>query len=439
MSTAGARLLDVVPTPPAPAVDAQSLASIVDELTARSVRGAVGVRAYAAPLLALLAGLVIWVDDTLWRQATVAALVSVAVAASAASELQARRTGRAPPQARNFIGTALAQLVMVTATGGVDSPLLPIVIPYALLTTLVMGSRPVTAAVLAAQLGVIAALTTLQATGLAPWLELEALGTSSAGRRVACGSVVGLILVAGSLLGLTIRRRLEAVVATALQEREDQLTHWVSWSHDLEAIGGEIAHELKNPLASVKGLAALVARDLPQGRAVERMEVLRTEADRMQSILDEFLTFSRPLTPLTLETLEPAELARRVVALHEGAARTRGVRLEVRGRARPLQADPRKLLQVLVNLVQNALAVPGEVVEVVVAEDGEAVVFEVLDRGPGIPEELRERVFTAGVTTKPDGHGLGLTIALAIARQHGGQLSLEPRPGGGTAARVRLP
>jgi signal transduction histidine kinase len=170
------------------------------------------------------------------------------------------------------------------------------------------------------------------------------------------------------------------------------------------------------------------------------MEVLQGEVERMRGILDEFLTFSRPLTPLTLDHIDPRALAARVVALHEGAARAHGTKLVLRGQARRLQADPRKLLQVLVNLVQNALAASsGGLVEVAVGEDAGRVVFTVADRGPGLDPALRDRVFSAGVTSKADGSGLGLTIALAIVRQHDGELALDDRDGGGTIARVTLP
>jgi signal transduction histidine kinase len=98
--------------------------------------------------------------------------------------------------------------------------------------------------------------------------------------------------------------------------------------------------------------------------------------------------------------------------------------------------------QVLMNLIQNAIEAspPGTAVEVMVLPPGpELVSVHVLDRGDGLDEVLSGRAFEAGVTSKPRGSGLGLTIARALARQHGGEVELASRAGGGCAAVLRLP
>jgi len=94
----------------------------------------------------------------------------------------------------------------------------------------------------------------------------------------------------------------------------------------------------------------------------------------------------------------------------------------------------------VINLVQNAMEAspPGELVEIEV-EGGDRVRARVRDRGPGIEAELLGKVFEPGVTTKARGSGLGLTIARALLRQHGGDLTLAARPGGGTVATMELP
>jgi signal transduction histidine kinase len=162
----------------------------------------------------------------------------------------------------------------------------------------------------------------------------------------------------------------------------------------------------------------------------------------MKDILDEFLNFSRPLVPLSLGAIDLAAVAREVAVLHEGMAQLRGVELSLMADgAVPARGDERKVKQLLINLVQNALdaSAPGQRVEIRVEpqDDGMARV-SVLDRGAGIPSEMADAIFQPGVTTKAHGSGLGLTIARALARQHGSDVEISSREGGGSAITFSL-
>jgi signal transduction histidine kinase len=251
-----------------------------------------------------------------------------------------------------------------------------------------------------------------------------------------------IVLVLSQLLGRQLRKTYATILRRELSAQQEALREHKEQAEELTALSAEIAHELKNPLASVKGLASLLGQHLPDGKGAERLGVLRREVDRMQSILDEFLNFSRPLVPLALGDTDVSAIAREVAALHEGLARDRAVHLTVDGAGVTARCDPRKVKQVLINVVQNALDASAHGAEVRIAsetaEDGGALV-RVLDRGSGIDPVLGDTVFAPGVTTKSNGSGLGLTIARSLARQHGGDLLLRSRTGGGTEALLLLP
>src|SRR5262249_55287359 len=150
----------------------------------------------------------------------------------------------------------------------------------------------------------------------------------------------------------------------------------------------------KNPLASVKGLASLVARELAAHKLekpAEQMAVLRREVDRMQNILEEFLNFSRPLVPLTLTPFNVADVCDDVARLYATVAAERNAERSVAGaRDARVRADRRKVKQVLINLVQNALdasphGFPVELrVDRVLHADAPAVRVRVRDHGAGI-------------------------------------------------------
>lgn len=346
----------------------------------------------------------------------------------------------------NVVGMSLAQLGVIFATGALESPLLPVLPPMAVVGSALLGRRPALALLTGPQLLAVVLFTFGEVGGWLPDVNLPAFGGGvRAGHNDAALWTAGLLMVCfilvATALGLLIRSALDQMLERALEARSDELSAHAAHAAELTALSGEIAHELKNPLATIKGLGALLAGDL-NGRPAERLAVLRGEVDRMQGILEEFLNFSRPLVPLSLGPVELGRLVGEIAELHEGLAAGRGLRLEVESPA-PVtgRCDPRKVKQILINLVQNALeASPrGGLVTLRVSQDGDQMRVEVLDRGPGLDQGSAARVFEPGVTTRDQGSGLGLTIARALARQHGGDVTLEPREGGGARAIMTLP
>lgn len=406
----------------------------------------VGARLLLVPLLVGAGAWIAWEEPAAWRRA---ALVGLLVPVSAFFVVEflrfRRRGGLAPGQVRlNLSVAVVGQAIVMAATGGLDSPFVYVAVLLAVVVN-VFVRPPLSAWLTTLQVLVIWLLAGLGATGAAP-LELALFG--GAARRALPAhhamhaAFLTVVLVAIAFAGRAGRKVFEAIIRRALAAQQESLRAYAERAEELTALSGEIAHELKNPLASVKGLAGLLAQGVAPGKATERLAVLRKEVDRMHAILDEFLNFSRPLVPLVLGECDVAALAREVGALHEGLARERGVAVEVRGAGVRARCDPRKVKQILVNLVQNALdASPaGAAVELEAAPAaaGGARV-RVQDRGPGLDPAVRDAAFSPGFTTKASGSGLGLTIARSLARQHGGDLTLSPRAGGGVVAELFLP
>ena len=396
-------------------------------------------------LLAFLAW-VWWVDSQGWRTYVLTVAVPALIALFVFEFRRWQRRGLSPHAIDRNMGIAVAGvLVISTVSGGLESPFLPVM----LVVTVAMGmfATPALATwLMSAEILAVWTFTVLALTRGDAFLRLQAIDGNRPpmpARAVTLAVTFSLLLLLGRYVGRFVRRAFDAMLRRTVRAQAESLRAHAERAEELTALSAEIAHELKNPLASVKGLAGLLGPQLGEGKGAERLGVLRREVDRMQSILDEFLNFSRPLVPLALGTNDLVALCREVEALHEGLARERGVGLEVEAEAEVVLArcDPRKVKQVLINLVQNAIdaAPEGTAVVLQVAATGAGAEVRVQDRGHGLDPALEGRVFEPGVTSKPAGSGLGLTIARALARQHGGDLVLHDRDGGGAEARLTLP
>jgi nitrogen fixation/metabolism regulation signal transduction histidine kinase len=208
-------------------------------------------------------------------------------------------------------------------------------------------------------------------------------------------------------------------------------------------VARRLAHEFKNILTPMslslhrlRRRAELVPDD--QRAAVdESLEALQRGVAQMTKLAEQFSQYARLPDPL-IEPLDLAEVTRNAAALHEHE----GVRVEVHARGQvPVRGDSLLLSRAIHNLLLNACeASPaGGVVEIRTRVDDGRAEVEVLDRGPGVPAALRERVFEPYVSTKRRGSGLGLSFVRDIAHQHDGTVSIEDRDGGGARARLRLP
>ncbi len=216
-------------------------------------------------------------------------------------------------------------------------------------------------------------------------------------------------------------------------------------------VARRVAHEIKNPLAPIRAavetLRRLRARDDPEFYAYfdEATRTVLAEVHRISNIVTEFTRFAR-LSPPRPKEVDVAELARQDVRLHEANAPGARLSVTVVGKPPNVRADPDQIIQVLTNLVQNALeaaAEPGVAapeVRVIVEAEGDArAVVTVTDNGPGVSPQIVAHLFEPYATTKEHGTGLGLAIAQRIALEHDGELAYAPTPAGGASFRLVLP
>ncbi|AGC45403.1 sensor histidine kinase [Myxococcus stipitatus DSM 14675] len=342
----------------------------------------------------------------------------------------------------NFAGGLALEQSLTWGTGGLASPLLPLIAPLAFVAAALLpgAQRKV---LMAAELGMVAVLSVVHLNGWTPPLHLSFLGAPPRELLIAISVCTFLSIFAANAMGSAFRRTVEDMLAESFQQRDELLATHRTYARTLEALSGEIAHELKNPLATVKGLTQLMQRETGRAQPQERLEVLAGEVTRMQGILEEFLNFSRPLVPLSLSEVDLSALCDQALVLHEGVAAEHGVTI-LRDSEGPLHAvcDTRKVRQVVMNLLLNAIDASPRGGQVLVslesASTGDVRVV-IRDSGAGLSPELASRVFEAGVTTKKRGSGLGLTVARALARQHGGDVTLRNEVAGGCVAELVLP
>ncbi|HDT1383819.1 TPA: two-component system sensor histidine kinase ZraS [Klebsiella aerogenes] len=205
-----------------------------------------------------------------------------------------------------------------------------------------------------------------------------------------------------------------------------------------------VAHEIRNPLSSIKGLAKYFAeRTPPGGEAQELALVMAKEADRLNRVVSELLELVRP-AHLNYQPVDINALIHHSLQLVSQDAQSRGIELQFTPRPEltSIKADPDRLNQVLLNLYLNAMQAIGRggVIHVSASEaDRQRVKIVVKDSGKGMSDEELQAIFTPYFTTKADGTGLGLAVVQNIIEQHGGTIRAESQPGAGAIFTLWLP
>ena len=213
----------------------------------------------------------------------------------------------------------------------------------------------------------------------------------------------------------------------------------------LSAVGklaASLAHEIRNPLASISGAAGILQRGSAPSEYIEdSLDIIQKESQRLNKLLTNFLNFAKPRLP-RLQRTDANELIISVISLASHTASQSGITfVQLPAMQDEIVCDPEQLKQVLLNLVLNAIEAspPGSQIRLISAVSDGQVVIEVEDCGSGISEDAEPHIFEPFFTTKHNGTGLGLAISSMIVAQHGGVLSFHRNARGGTTMQVKLP
>ncbi len=258
------------------------------------------------------------------------------------------------------------------------------------------------------------------------------LGVSVSHRRDAAGDANGAIAV---FQDLTEVHRMRERVREA-----DRLAA-------VGQLAASIAHEIRNPLGSIRGSVELLAAELRlEGHHQRLLELILKESGRVNTIINDFLSFARLRPPHRRpvrvgEFLEDVTLQVRQQVAFKGG----GVQVEMRIAEPRLEValDAEQMTQLFLNLALNACEAMGYAGRLVLtagrAPGQDGCEFAVLDTGPGLSEEARDNLFTPFFTTKKEGTGLGLPMVARIVHAHEGSVEVGTSPAGGAEFRVRIP
>jgi len=211
----------------------------------------------------------------------------------------------------------------------------------------------------------------------------------------------------------------------------------------LSEMAAGIAHEIRNPLSSIKGASNLLASDLDQSGVLQKREyvgIIREEIMRLDSILCNFQSLTKPMNIRT-EPVSINEIIRKTVKLAEVGELSLMIKQDLSHSVPLVQADASLLKQVFLNLIKNASEACNGGGELLITTTPETRGIKVIfgDNGPGIPDGLLGRIFDPFFTTKTSGMGMGLAVSQKIIQAHRGTISVRSEVSRGTAFSIVLP
>lgn len=240
----------------------------------------------------------------------------------------------------------------------------------------------------------------------------------------------------------TVRGHLALFVDLTETHREAEARQLANSLEQLGELAAGVAHELRNSLATLRGYLTLIERHPDEESITDYLEEIRRESDHLQRVVEDFLSFAQP-DSARVETVDLLAIARRAAA--DPALAERTVVVEATPEETwQLPGDPQLLERALRNLLHNAAraeqdAGHGGPIRLTLSRSGDQIELVIQDRGPGIPVDVRARLFQPFATGRSDGVGLGLSLAHRIVTLHGGRIHLDDRAGGGTRASILFP
>ncbi len=215
--------------------------------------------------------------------------------------------------------------------------------------------------------------------------------------------------------------------------------HQLSKQHTFRTLVRGLAHEIKNPLGGLRGAAQLLERELPSDDLKEFTNIIIGEADRLQNLVDRMLGPNKLPKKVPLNIHQVLEHVRQLVNV--GISDDINIITDYDPSIPDLTADRDQLVQAILNIVGNAVQAIGEKGEIILSTRSVRQFtighvhhklvcrVDIIDNGPGIPEDMLESIFYPMVTGRAEGTGLGLSISQSLINQHGGLIQCESQPG----------
>nr|WP_251027904.1 ATP-binding protein [Bacillus sp. ISL-41] len=205
-----------------------------------------------------------------------------------------------------------------------------------------------------------------------------------------------------------------------------------------------IAHEIRNPLTSLKGFAKIVKESVTDQKLIPYLDIMLDEMDRINQIVNEFMFIAKPNENVHFQFMNFSKLVTDCIHFMEPQANLKSIKIEFDVKMEIIvDCDRNQMKQVLINLLQNAIEATednGHFISVSLDEAGaESVMITIRDKGCGIPEPRLKRLFEPFYSTKEKGTGLGLLTCKRIIDLHQGSIDIESQPGEGTTIRIVLP